>query len=127
MTADFAPGSAFGPYVLDAYVGAGSFGQVWKAHDAASGEVVAIKLLATGPAAPSLTGMRAEVELLAAAAVSRSPHIARVLDGGSEPVPHVVMEYVDGTTWRRSSPESSASTHGARSTSAWPSPKRCRR
>jgi serine/threonine-protein kinase len=40
--------------------------------------------------------MRAEIELLAASAASRSRHVVHVLGGGAEPVPHIVMEYVEG-------------------------------
>src|SRR5205823_5258505 len=41
--------------------------------------------------------MRAEVETLAAAAAGRSEHVVRVLGGGSEPTPYIVMEYVEGS------------------------------
>jgi hypothetical protein len=93
---DLSAGSKVGRYTLDAYLGGGSFGAVWRARGE-DGETVAVKLL-TGPLSSAESSrMRGEIEMLAAAAVaSRSPNVVKVLSGGSEPVPHIVMEYVEG-------------------------------
>ena len=96
MTNELAPGREIGRYVLDKYVGGGGFGSAWRAHDTSSGADVAVKFL-TGDYTANTAAIRAEVELLAASAASRSEHVVRVLGGGDEPVPHIVMEYIDGT------------------------------
>ena len=96
MTNQLQPGSAFGEYVLDRHLGAGGFGDVWMAHDRA-GTRVALKLMHGRYASEQTARLRAEIELLAATASSRSTHITKVLGGGSEPVPFIVMEYVEGT------------------------------
>ena len=93
---DVSAGSKVGAYTLESYLGGGGFGAVWRARGEA-GESVAVKLL-TGPlSSVESSRMRADVEMLAAAAVaSRSPHVVKVLGGGSQPMPHIVMEYVEG-------------------------------
>lgn len=88
-----ASGDVIGQYRLEEHLGGGGFGSVWRATDTASGESVAIKLLAAVESAET----RAEIELLAATASSASPHVVRVLGGGVDPVPYIVMEYVDGS------------------------------
>ena len=96
MTRDFQAGSKIGTYVLDTYVGGGSFGAVWRGHDERSGQAVAIKLLTGALSSSETAAMRADVELLAASAASHSQHVVHVLGGGVDPVPHIVMEYVEG-------------------------------
>jgi serine/threonine-protein kinase len=93
---DLEAGSRVGDYVLEARLGGGSFGSVWRARHVSSGQTVAIKLLTGVLAGRDRAGLRAEVELLAASASGKSPHVVRVLGGGAEPVPYVVMEYVEG-------------------------------
>ncbi len=94
---DFRPGSRVGDYVLDSYIGGGGFGAVWRGHAEGSGEAVAIKLLTGALSTGPTSSMRADVELLAAAAAGRSPHVVKVLGGGVEPVPFVVMELIEGS------------------------------
>ncbi|HLF78733.1 MAG TPA: serine/threonine-protein kinase [Dehalococcoidia bacterium] len=96
MTMDFKAGSNIGGFILDTYLGGGSFGVVWRGHEASSGREVAVKLLTGALSSSETAGMRAEVELLAASAASQSEHVVHVLGGGVEPVPHIVMEYVEG-------------------------------
>ncbi len=96
MTADFRPGNTIGKYVLDDYIGGGSFGTVWRGHDAATGQQVAVKLLTGALSSSETAAIRAEIELLAASAASRSEHVVNVVGGGASPVPHIVMEYVEG-------------------------------
>jgi Tol biopolymer transport system component/predicted Ser/Thr protein kinase len=94
---DLDVGSQVGDYVLEARLGGGSFGSVWRARHASSEQVIAIKLLTGRLANSDRPRIRAEVELLAATASSKSPHVVRVLEGGLDPVPYVVMEYIEGT------------------------------
>src|SRR5687767_247485 len=93
----FAPGTIVGGYVLRARRGGGGFGSVWLAEDTETGERVALKLLTGQYAGSSASALRAEVELKAAAAATESPHVVRVLGSGTDPIPYIVMEFVDGT------------------------------
>jgi hypothetical protein len=93
---DLQVGTRIGSYTLESYLGGGSFGAVWRGRSE-SGERVAIKLLTGVLSSADTARMRAEVEMLAASAVaSSSLHVVKVIDGGSEPLPHIVMEYIDG-------------------------------
>jgi serine/threonine-protein kinase len=93
------PGDPLGPYTLDRWLGAGSFGEVWEASDRSMPDAprkVALKVL-------SIAGIPGAREaLLREANVCRDlnhPHIVEVLgvhDGGD--APFLVMEYVDGLT-----------------------------
>ncbi len=93
---DLQIGSKIGEYTLESYLGGGSFGAVWRARNEA-GETVAVKVLTGALSNADSSRRRAEVEMLAAAAVaSRSEHVVRVLGSGDDPLPYIVMEYVDG-------------------------------
>lgn len=93
---DLQPGERFGNYTLEVRLGGGGFGSVWRAKDNTSGETVALKILVGKFSSGDVGRIRSEVELLAAAASSDSPHVVRVLGGGTEPSPHVVMEFIEG-------------------------------
>jgi serine/threonine protein kinase/LysM repeat protein len=90
------PGGRFGNYTLELRLGGGGFGSVWRAKDTTSGETVALKILVGKFSSGDVGRIRSEVELLAAAASADSPHVVRVLGGGTEPSPHVVMEFIEG-------------------------------
>ncbi|GMV85068.1 MAG: hypothetical protein AMXMBFR80_09250 [Dehalococcoidia bacterium] len=96
MTEQFERGMAFGPYVLEARLGGGGFGIVWRAREEGTGRLVALKILAGKFSAGETGRLRADVELLAAAASAESPNVVKVLGGGPDPAPHVVMEFIDG-------------------------------
>src|SRR5688500_7543757 len=96
MTADLSPGAKVGAYILDDRIGRGGFGTVWRAHDEASNQPVALKVLGGAYSESDTTAIRAEVELLAGAAAHRSPQVVKVMDGGMYPVPYIVMEFVSG-------------------------------
>ncbi len=92
---EFHASDTVGGYRLEARLGGGGFGTVWRARRTADNLLVALKLL------PDTTGsddlrLRADAELLAASAAGASPHVVRVLDGGVDPVPFVVMEFIYG-------------------------------
>src|SRR6266545_8018700 len=93
---DFQAGGRVGDYLLDAQIGGGSFGVVWRAHHEDSGQQAAVKLLTGSLALGSAAALRADIEVLAAAAAARSQHVVKVLGGGTEPVPFIVMEFVEG-------------------------------
>ena len=92
-----APGEPFGPYRLKAPLGRGGLAEVWRATDTRTGATVALKLFTVPLEKAGSERVRAEAELLAAHAIGPHPHVVRVLGGGLDPVPHVVMEYVPGT------------------------------
>jgi serine/threonine protein kinase len=96
MAAEFAAGSRFGRYILEERRGEGSFGQVWRARDAVTDETVADKLLTGTFAGTDSAKLRAEVELLAAEAARRSPHVVHVIGGDVDPIPYIVMEFIEG-------------------------------
>jgi hypothetical protein len=80
------------------------------------GKTVALKILSGRYGSAEADRLRADVELLAAAAVGRDPHVVAVRGGGLAPVPHLVMEYVAG--------ESLAARLGGSATSRCPRPFR---
>ena len=90
------PGATFGPYRLEEHLGGGGFGEVWRATEVATGRTVALKILVGRYGSAEANRLRADVELLAAAAVGHDPHVVAVRGGGLEPAPHLVMEYVSG-------------------------------
>src|SRR4051812_33804568 len=100
MTSEYRAGYQIGNYILDSYIGGGGFGVVWRGHAVDSTSPVAIKIL-TSTAAEGTSGttsaLRADIEVLAAAAGARSEHVVKVLGGGVEPKPYIVMEYVEGS------------------------------
>src|SRR4051794_24094794 len=87
-----APGSRFGPYAIEAPIGAGGMGEVYRARDTALNREVAIKivpdLFAGDP--ERLARFSREAQTLAAL---NHPNIAHVygLEGSA-----LVMELVDG-------------------------------
>ncbi|GMV85074.1 MAG: hypothetical protein AMXMBFR80_09310 [Dehalococcoidia bacterium] len=97
MSDELRPGDLVGDYTLEQRLGGGGFGAVWRATQTSTGKTVALKVLRTDVYSADTVRLRSEVELLAATASSRSPHVVRVLDGGIDPTPYVVMEFIDGT------------------------------
>jgi serine/threonine-protein kinase len=89
-------GRRIGAFQLDALLGAGGMGTVYRAHraDGRFEQTVAIKLVLS--AHPGLRErFRKEQEILAGL---RHPHIAQLIDGGEtdDGVPYLAMEYVAG-------------------------------
>ena len=79
-------GDRLGPYEILAPLGAGGFGEVWKALDTRLDRIVAVKQL-TGPRPE---GFESEARAIAAL---NHPHICQLYDVGPD---YLVMEYVDG-------------------------------
>jgi serine/threonine protein kinase len=82
-----APGAQFGPYRLEASIGKGGMGEVWKARDTRLKRDIAIKFSAVR------FSDRFERETRAIAALNH-PNICTLYDVGPN---YLVMEYIDGT------------------------------
>lgn len=84
-----------GRYVLQARLGAGAMGEVWRALDDDTGEAVALKLLSsTTPSAKALKRFKKEARLLSEV---RHPGIARFIDAGEHDGSlYLVTELVEG-------------------------------
>ena len=90
-------GARLGPYKVDAIVGHGGMGAVYRAYrdDGEFRQKVAIKLVRPAAQSPgTLQRFKQERQILARLA---HPNIARLLDGGSTPdgVPYLVMEFIE--------------------------------
>jgi serine/threonine-protein kinase len=81
------PGTRLGPYVIEAAIGTGGMGEVYKATDTRLGRTVAIKALSGGGHGPRFLH-----EARAIAALNH-PHICVLHDVGPD---YLVMEYIDG-------------------------------
>ncbi len=90
------PGDEVGEFVLEARLGAGAFGSVWKARQKLMPDrVVAIKLFP-----PETEGRRIVREAQALRSV-QSPHVPKVLGGDPEAqTPFIVMEFIPGESLR---------------------------
>jgi serine/threonine-protein kinase len=89
------PGSRFGPYDILSPLGAGGFGEVYKARDTRLDRTVAIKIL---PSADPELKTRFEREAKAIAALTH-PHICTLYDvGHQDGTDYLVMEALEGET-----------------------------
>jgi serine/threonine protein kinase len=109
-----APTLLAGRYTLEARVGAGGMGEVWKAHDVVLGRIVAVKLLLGGVTRATVLP---EARL---AAKLKHPSIVTVYDAGEDGGrPYIVMEFVEGPSLRnrldheRALPEHTVAAIGA--------------
>ena len=94
------PGSSLGPYRIEAVVGAGGMGEVYRALDHRLGRKVAIKAIRAGIASPQLDS-RFLAEARAASALNH-PNIVTIYDIGSiRGLPYIVMEWIEGETLRQ--------------------------
>ena len=105
MTADrwrqrLQPGTTVGPYRVEALVGAGGMGEVYRAHDARLNRDVALKCLPEEFVRDADRLRRFEQEARAAAALNH-PNILSVHDIGThQDVPYFVCELLTGETLR---------------------------
>lgn len=97
-SAHFGPGARLGPYQLEALLGEGGMGQVYRARDTRLGRPVAIKLIRAEGARRADFQIRFRREAQATAALNH-PHICALYDvGEQEGAAYLVMEYVEGQT-----------------------------
>ncbi len=106
-------GTKLGPYEIQASIGAGGMGEVYRAHDARLDRTVAIKVLPASFSADRDRLQRFAQEARAAAALNH-PNILSIFDiGDQQGAPYVVSELLEGETLRdrlRSGPISSRKT-----------------
>src|SRR5437660_1131125 len=88
-------GARLGPYDILSLLGAGGFGEVYKARDTRLDRTVAIKIL---PSADPELRARFEREAKAIAALQH-PHICVIYDvGRQDHTDYIVLEYLEGET-----------------------------
>jgi eukaryotic-like serine/threonine-protein kinase len=93
------PGSSFERYTIDALIGQGGMGCVYRAHDPRLERSVALKVISDGGVSPESTG-RLLREARSAAALDH-PNAVAIFDvGETDGTPYIVMELVDGQTLR---------------------------
>ena len=92
------PGTRFGPYEVEAPLGAGGMGEVYRARDTRLDRMVAIKILPQG--GPDRAGLRERFDREARAVSNLNhPHICALFDVGQEGSQvYLVMEYLEGET-----------------------------
>ncbi len=92
------PGTTLGPYQIDAPLGAGGMGEVYRARDTRLDRAVAVKVLPEHVAADPDLKQRFEREARTVAALNH-PHICTLHDIGSQDgIDFLVMEYLEGDT-----------------------------
>ncbi len=108
------PPRRIGPYRIEATLGRGGIGTVYRAIDRRTGDAVALKLLSTGLALNPTAALRLAREFEALAELNH-PNIVRVFDTGvHEGYPYLAVELVDGLdlkSWLAIDLSSSGRTH----------------
>src|SRR5437870_2336055 len=96
----FISGTKLGPYQIQALIGAGGMGEVYRARDTRLDRSVAIKVLATSLANDPERLRRFEQEARAVAALNH-PNILAIHDIGTQDgTSYLVSEFLEGTTLR---------------------------
>jgi eukaryotic-like serine/threonine-protein kinase len=94
------PGDTFERYTIEAPLGQGGMGCVYRAHDARLGRRVALKVISDAEGVEAEADARLLREARAAAALDH-PNVVSIFDVGEhEGTPYIVMELVDGRTLR---------------------------
>jgi len=92
------PGAQIGPYKIEAVLGQGGMGQVFRVRDTRLGRTVAIKLIRSEHAEKGDFRHRFKREARAISALN-NPYICSLHDiGEQDGSPYLVMEYVEGET-----------------------------
>ena len=93
------PGTRFGPYDIEAPLGSGGAGAVYRARDTRLGRAVAIKVLDTAGVDAAALRERLQREARAISQLAH-PHICTLFDIGVTPdgVSYLVMELIEGET-----------------------------
>jgi serine/threonine protein kinase len=91
-------GTQLGPYVLQALLGAGGMGEVYRARDIRLDRTVAIKLIPLALSSDPTRQQRFEREARAISSLNH-PHICHLYDVGEQDgLDYLVMEYLEGET-----------------------------
>src|SRR5580700_10556435 len=95
------PGDTFERYTIEAPLGQGGMGCVYRAHDARLGRRVALKVISDGDReGRAEADARLLREARSAAALDHA-NVVSIFDvGDHEGTPYIVMELVEGTTLR---------------------------
>ncbi|PYV63730.1 MAG: hypothetical protein DMG97_37005, partial [Acidobacteria bacterium] len=92
------PGTKLGPYEIQAPLGAGGMGEVYRARDTRLERIVAIKVLPSPLSSDPDLKQRLEREARAISSLNH-PHICALYDiGTQEGIDFLVMEYLEGRT-----------------------------
>ena len=98
VRSQLAPGRELGPYVIEAHLGSGGMGDVYRVRHLRLKREVAIKVLPASFAGDSDRIARFEREARAASALNH-PNIVQIYDiADADGVPFIAMEYVAGKT-----------------------------
>jgi hypothetical protein len=101
------PGDAFERYTIEALLGQGGMGCVYRAYDPRLGRRVALKVISDG-SAPADANARLVREARAAAALDH-PNAVAIFDVGElDGAPYIVMELVEGRTLRSAAGDAAA-------------------
>ncbi|HXY11283.1 MAG TPA: protein kinase [Terriglobales bacterium] len=93
-----APGTKIGPYEIQAALGAGGMGEVYRARDTRLERMVAIKILASHLSPDSQAKQRFEREARVISSLNH-PNICHLYDiGNQDGVDFLVMEFLEGET-----------------------------
>jgi eukaryotic-like serine/threonine-protein kinase len=95
------PGTCLGPYTIEALIGAGGMGEVYRARDSRLGRAVALKVLPEMVRGDPDRRRRFEREARAISSLTH-PHICTLYDIGAHgDLAYLVMELVEGDTLAR--------------------------
>ena len=105
VTGDLQPGATFGRYRIDALLGEGGMGRVFRAHDTVLRRTIALKLVADDAKNDSVARLLREER---AAAALHHPNAVTVWDAGEiDGVPYIAMELAEGVLLREKMRDSS--------------------